>query len=78
MILPSNKGLELSIVSAKLQLHVIESFNTAVVVQNSNYGSILAKVAVGKIKFTPIMSSPSNSPVKLIKTGLDNIDQEIH
>ena len=75
-MLPLSKGLELSIVSAKLQLNIIESLNTAVVVQNSKYGSILAKVAVGKIKLTPIMSSPSNSPVKLIKAGLDNIDQE--
>ena len=51
-MLPLSKGL------AKLQLYIIESFNTAVVVQNSKYGSILAKVAVGKIKFTSIISTP--------------------
>ena len=57
-MLPLSKGLELSIVSAKLQLYIIESFNTAVVVQNSKYGSILAKVAVGKRKFVPIICTP--------------------
>ena len=51
-MLPLSKGL------AKLQLYIIESFNTAVVVQNSKYGSILAKVAVGEIKFIPIIWGP--------------------